>query len=90
MNDYSIVEIQKNKEMLDSEELHMFLIQQVESGEYETCLEALAEYVEKNDIDDELIKKMISPYLKGILYKEAIDRSLIRQRSKSLDIDTFF
>ena len=41
---YNLSEIQKNADMVDAEELHLYLIEQVQSGRYETFFEALVEY----------------------------------------------
>lgn len=89
----NLTDIQKNIEFIDSEALHLFLIEKVESGEYETCLEALAAYVEETDLDLDtpaLIKKFISPSLKEILYKEAMEKSLLKERMNSISVDDFF
>lgn len=90
---YNLSEIQKNAEILDSEALHLYLIQKIESGEYDTCLEALTAYVEENDIDIEsqaVMKKYISPSLMGILYKEAQDKSLLVDQGLPVSVDEFF
>ena len=90
---YNLSEIQKNAEILDSEALHLYLLNKVDSGEYDTCLEALTAYVEENDIDldtPSVMKKYISPALYGILYKEAMSKSMLKDESLSISLDDFF
>lgn len=90
---YSLTEIQKNAELLDSEALHLYLLSKVESGEFASCYEALAAYVEENDIDlddKNVVKKYISPSLQGIIYKEAIERSMLKDKPTAMSISDFF
>ena len=90
---YSLAEIQKNAELLDSEALHLYLIEKVKSGEFASCYEALAADVEENDIDlddKNIVKKYISPSLQGIIYKEAVERSMLKDKQTSLSISDFF
>lgn len=62
-------------------------------GEYDTCLEALANYIEEHDIDLEspnILKKYISPSLRGILYKEATEKAMLKEQALSVSVDDFF
>lgn len=93
MKNYSLADIQKNAEILDSEALHLYLLQKVESGEYDTFLEALSDYAEESDIDLDnpaMIKKYISPALYGILYKEAMEKSMLKDAALQVSVDDFF
>lgn len=56
---------------LDAEELHLRIIKSVENGEYDTCIEALADFIDKNDIDEYDILNYISSSLKDIIHVEA-------------------
>lgn len=90
---FDLSDIQKNAEILDSEALHLFLIEKVKSGEYETFLEALANYVETNDLDldsPSMVKKYISPTLHGILYREAMQKSMLTEQAIKVSITDFF
>ena len=62
-------------------------------GEYDTCLEALAAYIDEHDIDLEsptVLKKYISPSLRGILYKEATQKAMLKEQALSISVDDFF
>lgn len=90
---YNLSEIQKHAEVLDSEALHMMILNQVRDGKYETCMEALAAYVEENDIElntPSAVKKLISPSLHGILYKEAVEKSMLTDKKFAMSLDDFF
>lgn len=73
----SMSQIQINASAFDAEQLHSFIITSVKNGEYDTCLEALSDYSEKNDLDISKINKYISPALRCILLKEAKERNLL-------------
>lgn len=93
MVSYNLSEIQKNADMVDAEELHLYLLGQVKSGKYETFFEALVEYVQEYDLDLDnsvQIKKYITPTLKGILYKEAQERALLKDECVHLSVEDFF
>ena len=90
---YNLSEIQKNSDMVDAEELHLYLLEQVKSGRYETFFEALVEYVQEYDLDLDnavQIKRYISPTLKDILYKEAYEKSLLTDEYVNLSVEDFF
>lgn len=90
---YNLNDIQKNVELVDSEALHMYLISKVESGEFDSCFSAFAAYAEENDIDldnADALKKIISPSLYGILYKEALEKSMLKEKNTSQSINDFF
>lgn len=61
----------------DIEELHHYIINQVQNGDYETHLEALAAYMEAHDIDMSQMSKMISPVLKEIIFAEAMEKNMV-------------
>lgn len=61
----------------DIEELHHHIISQVQNGDYETHLEALAAYMEAHDIDMSQISKMVSPVLKDIIFEEAMEKNMV-------------
>lgn len=61
----------------DMEELHRYIVEQVQSGAYETHLEAIAAYMEQNDIDMQQIAQLISPAMKGIIYNEAVNKNMV-------------
>lgn len=83
-------EIKQNAQEIDADQLHRFLIKEVQDGKYDTCLEALTSYVEENDVNLDTIQKHISPALKAIIYKEASDRQLIKDPLRSLSLEQFF
>jgi hypothetical protein len=90
---YNLSEIQKNADMVDAEDLHLFLLEQVRSGKYDTFFEALSEYVQEYDLDLDnqvQIRRYITPTLKGILYKEAQERSLLKDECVRLSVEDFF
>lgn len=82
--------IKSNAQCLDCEQLLEFLIQEVKDGKYDTCLDALVAYVEDNDISYTTITKQISPPLRAILYKEGVDKQLIRNPVKTMSLEAFF
>ena len=89
---YNLNDIQRNQEIVDSEALHLYLIKKVESGEFDTCFSAFAAYAEENDIDldnSEALKKIISPSLYGILYREALEKSMLKEKIQTNQIDNF-
>lgn len=61
----------------DIEELHKQIVNEVKAGKYETHMEALAAYMETNDIDMNQMSTLISPALKDIVYNEAIVLNLV-------------
>ena len=61
----------------DIEELHRYIVNQVQAGDYETHLEALAAYMEKSDIDMQQIAELISPAMKEIIYNEAVNMNMV-------------
>lgn len=83
-------EIKHHAQDIDADQLHLYLIEQVKSGKHDTCLDAFVEYVEENDVNLEKINKYISQPLKAILYKEAVERNLIKNSQKSLSLEDFF
>lgn len=82
--------IKSNAQGLDSEQLLEFLIQEVKEEKFDTCLDALVAYVEENDISYETIVKQVSAPLKAILYKEAVDKQLLKVPVKSMTLESFF
>lgn len=86
----NLSEIQKNSEMVDRDELHNIIYQKVNSGEYDTYLEALSAYIEENDVDEKSIKHMVSPTLVGILYQEAMEKNMLVDSSSHKSIEEFF
>ena len=78
---------QLEAEALDSEELHLQIISSVESGEYDSCIEALTAYAESHDIAPEDLKKYISPTLKDILYVESCKLGFIKDPNFSEAFD---
>ena len=58
--------IVNNTDSIDSDELHLRIIDDIKSGKYESCLEALASYAQKNDNYEEFAR-LISPYLRAII-----------------------
>lgn len=92
-NKFDINEIQKEASHIDSEELQLYLLEQVSSGICSSYFEALLMFCEEHDIetdDSKMLKKYISPSLYQILYKEAMDQSLLKNKSKHKDIIDFF
>lgn len=90
---FNLTDIQKNAEILDSEALHLYLLSKVESGEFDSFMEALSAYVEETDIDldnPSIMKKYISPALYGILYKEAMEKSMLKDTAHQMSVDDFF
>lgn len=78
---------QSEAEILDAEELHLQIITSVESGEYDSCIEALTEFAEKHDIDPEDLKCYISQTLKDILYVESCKLGYIKEPNISNAFD---
>ena len=90
---YNLSEIQKNADTVDAEELHLYLLEQVKSGKYDTFFEALVAYMEEYDLDlDDAaqIRKYITPTLKGILYREAQQRSLLKDECVRMSVEDLF
>ena len=90
---YNLSEIQKNADMVDAEELHLYLIEQVKSGKFDTFFEALADYVQTYDLDLDnavQIRRYITPTLKGILYREAHERAMLKEECVRLSVEDFF
>lgn len=61
----------------DMENLHKIIMEQIQNKEYDTYMEALADYMERNFIEPELIHKLVSPALRAQILKEAIDRNMV-------------
>lgn len=83
----SISDIQEFAISSDAEQLHQEIITKVNIGEFDTCLDALMDYVETHDIDLDNIGQYISPTLKAILYKESCDKGLIKDPNTSKVFD---
>lgn len=77
MSGINMAQICANADTFDAEQLHHFIMDKVDSGEYDTCLEALSNYIESNDIDLTTVKPIISPALRYIIYKEALEKNLL-------------
>ena len=77
MSGINMAQIYANADTFDTEQLHHYILNKVNSGEYDTCLEALSNYIETNDIDVVSIKSIISPALRYIIYKEAREKNLL-------------
>lgn len=90
MTSIKMTHIQANAITFDAEQLHNYIISKVNNGEYETCLEALSDYAEQNDLDMSNINKLISPVLRCILYKEASEKNLLSDNQNSFNLDTLF
>lgn len=84
INGISISRLQENAANIDAETIHKLILGKVKSGEYETCLQALADYYETNDLDIVTINKYISPALRCILLKEAMDRNMLIRSSATI------
>lgn len=90
---YNLSEIQKNSDIVDAEELHLYLLEQIKNGKYDTFLDALVDYVEEYDLnldDQKQIKKYITPTLMGILYREAQQKSLLKDSCVRISVEDFF
>ena len=90
---YNLSEIQKNADIVDAEELQLYLLDQVTNGKYDTFFEALVEYVQEYDLDldnPSQIRKYISPTLKDILYREALEKKALTDEYIRLNIEDFF
>ena len=84
--------IQKQAEALDQDAIFDMLYQQVEHDKaFETYMDALASYVEENDLDEGEIRSIVGPSLKSILLKEASDVNLVHRDIKvTRTIEDFF
>ena len=78
-----IADIANKSAEYDASEIYNTIIQQVDNGEYDTCLEAFSNYIEEHDMDMNTINKYVSPALRSILFKEACVRNLIYDPPKS-------
>lgn len=74
----------------DIEELHHYIIEQVQSGKFDSHLEALASYMEEHDIDMSQMSKMISPVLKQIIFDEAIVKNMVIPFNYSVIPEDYF
>lgn len=61
----------------DIEELHRCIVSSIESGDYDSYIDALADYVEKYDINLEQVSSLVSPALKNMIYEEALNKNLL-------------
>ena len=86
----NMAKIQANAIMFDAEQLHRFIMDNVNAGMYDTCLEALSTYAEEHDVDMSKINNYISPALRCILHKEATERNLLTDSSFSSIPDSLF
>lgn len=85
----TLSEIQKNSAQLDSEDLQLYVMNAVLSGECESYFEALQNYMEENDIEDTNIKKYLSPALYDILFKECANKGVLTEKLNDISIDEF-
>lgn len=85
-------EIKKNRVIYDNEYVQTLLYNKVKSGEFETYFDALFDFVKENDIDmdESVINNYISPSLRGILYREALDKMLLKDKPVKVSIESFF
>ena len=90
---YDLSEIKKNADIVDAEELHLYLLNQVKSGAFDTFFDALVHYVQEYDLDiddPKKIKQCLTPTLKDILYREARQRSLLKDERIDMSVEDFF
>jgi hypothetical protein len=86
----NIKQVMKDAKTDDPEFLLTLLTEKVNRGDYETYLEALTEYVEKNDIEDEQLLKIINQTLRDILHAEAQERKMFKKEHIGTNLKTFF
>lgn len=88
----SLNDIKKNAAQIDSENIHIRLKHEVESGMFDSYIDAFINYITEQNIDlnDIATSTYITPALKGIIYNEAIKRNMLKERPLKNDIEDFF
>lgn len=83
--------IMKQASTLDQDAIFDMLFEQVEGGKYDSYMDALAAYVEKNDLSEEEIREIVGPTLRQLILKEASLLNLVDSEIKiSKTLDRFF
>ena len=88
----NLSDIKKNQSQIDSEDIHLRLKEEVESGKYKTYLEALTAFVTEQNIDlnDIAMESYITPSLRGIIYNEARRANMLVEKPLKHEIADFF
>ena len=87
-----IAEIKKISSQIDKDDFFLKMKAKVDSGEYESFIAAISDFLEEENLSDKEIKELISPTLMGILEKEAVRQNLLVDSKflTSRDIEDFF
>jgi len=88
----SLNDIRKNADQIDAETIHLRLKEEVESGKFDSYIDAFINFIKEQNIDlnDIAMDMYMTPALKGLIYNEACKRNMLVEKPLKNDIEDFF